>query len=77
MTPSEAFDYIQRMRWDHIRNGGDPKKITMSRKTFATIVASIRDLMVIDAGDHPEYTICGMEIEQRDDIDPNVMFIVS
>lgn len=77
MDEEAVLNTIKRMRWDHLRHGGDPKKITMSRETFHDMVSGVRELMCIDAGDHPEYTVCGMEIEIRDDVDPETLFIVS
>lgn len=77
MTEEDVLNSIKRMRWDHLRHGGDPKKITMSRKNFVEMVSRVSELMCIDAGDHPEYTVCGMEIEIRDDVDPETLFIVS
>ena len=77
MDEETVLSIIKHMRLDHLRHGGDPKKITMSRKTFHDIVSGVRELMCIDAGDHPEYTVCGMEIEIRDDVDPETLFIVS
>ena len=77
MDMEAVLNTIKRMRWDHLRHGGNPKKITMSRKTFDGMVSGVRELMCIDEGDHPEYTVCGMEIEIRDDVDPETLFIVS
>ena len=77
MDEKTVLKTIKRMRRDHLRNGGYPKKITMSRKTFQDMVSEVHELMCIDKGDHPEYTICGMEIEIRDDVDPETLFIVS
>lgn len=77
MDEETVLNVIKRMRWDHLRHGGDPQKITMSRKTFRDMVSGVRELMCIDEGDHPEYTVCGMEIEIRDDVDPETLFIVS
>ena len=77
MDEETVLNVIKRMRWDHLRHGGDPKKITMSRKTFRDMVSGVRELMCIDEGDHPEYTVCGMKIEIRDDVDPETLFIVS
>lgn len=77
MDEETVFSIITRMRLSHLRLGGDPKKITMSRKTFNDMVSGVRELMCIDAGDHPEYTVYGMEIEIRDDVDPETLFIVS
>ena len=77
MDEEAVLNAIKRMRWDHLRHGGEPTKITMSRKTFDEMVSGIRELMCIDEGDHPEYTVCGMEIEIRDDVDPETLFIVS
>lgn len=77
MTEEDVLNSIKRMRWDHLRHGGEPTKITMSRKNFVEMVSGVRELMCIDAGDHPEYTVCGMEIEIRDDVDPETLFIVS
>lgn len=74
---TDVLNSIKRMRWDHLRHGGDPKKITMSRETFNDMVSEVRELMCFDKGDHPEYTVCGMEIEIRDDVDPETLFIVS
>ena len=77
MTEDDVLAWIKRMRLDHLRHGGEPTKITMSRKNFVEMVSGVRELMCIDAGDHPEYTVCGMEIEIRDDVDPETLFIVS
>ena len=77
MTDADVLGSIERMRRDHIQHGGEPKKITMSRKNFVEMVSGIRELICIDAGDHPEYSICGMAIEIRDDVDPETLFIVS
>ena len=73
-----VIDDIKRMRWSHLRAGATgPGKITMSRKTFIEMTSNVRELMCVDAGDHPEWTVCGMQIEVRDDADPEVMFIIS
>lgn len=77
MKEEDVLNSIKRMRWDHLRHGGEPTKITMSRKNFVEMVSGVRELMCIDAGDHPEYTVCGMQIEIRDDVDPETLFIVS
>ena len=77
MDEEAVLNAIKRMRCDHLRHGGEPTKITMSRKTFYEMVSGVRELMCIDEGDHPEYTVCGMEIEIRDDVDPETLFIVS
>ena len=77
MMEDDVLAWIKRMRWDHLRYGGEPTKITMSRKNFVEMVSGVSELMCIDAGDHPEYTVCGMEIEIRDDVDPETLFIVS
>ena len=77
MTDDDVLKWIKQMRVDHLRHGGEPKKITMSRKNFVEMVSGFRELVCIDAGDHPEYTVCGMEIEIRDDVDPNTLFIIS
>lgn len=77
MTEDDVLASIKRMRWDHLRHGGEPTKIIMSRKNFVEMVSGVRELMCIDAGDHPEYTVCGMQIEIRDDVDPETLFIVS
>ena len=74
---TDVLNSIKRMRWDHLRHGGDPQKITMSRETFNDMVSEVRELMCIDEGDHPENRVCGMEIEIRDDVDPETLFIVS
>lgn len=73
-----VIDDIKRMRWSHLRAGATgPGKITMSRKTFNEMVNGVRELMCVDAGDHPDWTVCGMQIEVRDDVDPEIMFIIS
>lgn len=77
MDEEAVLNAIKRMRWDHLRHGGEPTKITMSRKNFVEMVSGVRELMCIDKGDYPEYTVCGMEIEIRDDVDPETLFIVS
>lgn len=76
MDEQYVLNAIKRMRLDHMRHGGNPTKITMSRKNFHDMVSGIRELY-IDAGDHADYTVCGMEIEIRDDVDPETLFIVS
>ena len=77
MDEETVLNTIKQMRLSHLRLGGDPMKITMSRKTFYDMVSGVRELMCIDAGDHQEYTVYGMEIEIRDDVDPETLFIVS
>ena len=72
-----VIDDIKRMRWEHLRHGEEPKKITMNQRTFDEIVSSSNELICIDAGDHPEYKICGMDVEIRNDVDPTTMFIIS
>ena len=73
-----VIDDIKRMRWSHLRAGATgPGKITMSRKMFNEMVNGVRELMHVDAGDHPDWTVCGMQIEVRDDVDPEIMFIIS
>ena len=71
-----VIDDIKRMRHQHMRYGGEPTKITMSRKTYVEMVSGIRQLMTIQDNEE-DWKVCGMEIEIRDDIDPNTMFIVS
>lgn len=71
-----VIDDIKRLRLAHMRYGGEPTKITMSRKTYVEMVSDIRQLMTIPYN-ADDWTVCGMEIEIRDDVDPNVMFIVS
>ena len=68
---------IQRMRNQHMRYGGEPTKITMSRITYCEMVDGIRQLMTVPDNAEEEWKVCGMEIEIRDDVDPKVMFIVS
>jgi len=77
MTEDETVKWIKRMMWDHIRNGGNPKKITMSRKNFVELVSELSDLVCIDLGDDVGHMIFGMEVEIRDDVDPNTLFIIS
>ena len=77
MTEDDVLAWIKRMRLDHLRHGGEPTKITMSRKNYVEMVSGIRELIYIDEGDYPKYTVCGMEIEIRDDVDPETLFIVS
>ena len=77
MDEQDVLNAIYRMRLDHMRHGGNPTTITMSRKNFYDMVSGVRELMRIDEGDHPEYTVFGMEIEIRDDVDPETLFIVS
>lgn len=77
MTEEDVLNSIKRMRLSHLRLGGNPKKITMSRKTFNDMVSEVSELMCFDAGDHTESTVCGMEIEIRDDVDQETLFIVS
>ena len=72
-----VIDDIKRMRLAHMRYGGEPKKITMSRKTYEEMVMGIRQLMTVREDDYETWTVCGMEIEVRDDVDPSTMFIVS
>ena len=71
-----VIDDIKRMRHQHMRYGGEPTKITMSRKTYVEMVSGIRQLMTVPDNEE-DWKVCGMEIEIRDDIDPNTMFIVS
>ena len=77
MDEQYILNAIKRMRLDHMRHGGNPTKITMSRKNFHDMVSGIRELFCIDEGDHDDCTIYGMEIEIRDDVDPETLFIVS
>lgn len=77
MDEKDVLNAIYRMRLDHMRHGGNPTTITMSRKTFHDMVSGIRELVCIDAGDHADYTILGMGIEIRDDVEPETLFIVS
>ena len=72
-----VVDDIQRLRNQHLRYGGEPTKITMSRKTYEEMVSGIRQLMTVPDNAEEDWKVCGMEIEIRDDIDPNTMFIVS
>ena len=76
MTVS-AIDDIKRMRETHMRYGGEPTKITMSRKTYDEMVSGIRQLMIVPDNAEDVWKVCGMEIEIRDDLDPDTMFIVS
>jgi len=71
-----VIDDIKRMRTQYMRYGGEPTKITMSRKTYDEMVSGIRQLMTVPDNEE-DWKVCGMEIEIRDDIDPEVMFIVS
>ena len=71
-----VIDDIKRMREQHMRYGGEPTKITMSRKTYREMVDGIRLLMTVP-DNVEDWKVCGMEIEIRDDVDPNTMFIVS
>ena len=77
MTENEVLEWIKRMRWQQLRHGVKPTKITMSRKNFNEMASGLRELVCIDAGDHTEYTVCGMEIEIRDDVDQNTLFIIT
>ena len=77
MTEDEIVTWIKRMRLDHMRHGGEPKKITMSRKNFVELVSGLRDLVCVDMGDDVGHVIFGMEVEIRDDVDPNTLFIIS
>ena len=71
-----VIDDINRMRYQHMKYGGEPTKITMSRKTYNEMVDGIRQLITMpDNG--KDWKVYGMEIEIRDDVDPQVMFIVS
>lgn len=77
MTDEEVVTSIKQMMWDHIRHGGEPKKITMSRRNFVEMASNLRDLVCIDLGDDVVHKIFGMEIVIRDDVDPNTLFIIS
>ena len=71
-----VIDDIKRLQLQHMRYGGEPSKITMSRKTYNEMVSGICQLMTCpDSGE--DWTVFGMEIEIRDDLDPETMFIVS
>lgn len=72
-----VIDDIQRLRNQHMRYGGEPTKITMSRKTYEEMISGIRQLTTFPDNAEEEWKVCGMEIEIRDDVDPEVMFIVS
>lgn len=72
-----VIDDIKRMRWEYIRHGGKPTKITMNVETFNEMVRDIRELIAIDKGDHAEYKVCEMKIEIKDDMPSNVRLIVS
>ena len=72
-----VIDDIKRLRTQHMRYGGEPTKITMSRKTYEEMIRGIRQLMTVPDNAEEEWKVCGMEIEIRDDVDPEVMFIVS
>ena len=71
-----VIDDIKRMQNQHMRYGGEPAKITMSRKTYVEMANGIRQLMTVPDNEE-DWTVCGMVIEIRDDIDPNTMYIVS
>ena len=77
MTEDEVVISIKRMIWDHMKHGGTPQKITMSRKNFRELVIGLRDLIAIDTGDDIGNESFGMKIEIRDDVDPNTLFIIS
>ena len=77
MDEADVLGSIVRMRRDHLQHGGEPKKITMSRKNFVEMASEISELTYIDAGDDQECSICGMTIEIRYDVDPETLFIVS
>ena len=73
----DAVLEIKKMQWEHIRHGGQPSKITMSTQTFIEIVDELNDLIAVNKEGHIVYQIFGMDIEMRDDIDQNTMFIIS
>ena len=73
-NPSEIANTIHRMKWQHIENGGEPTKVTMSVQTYYTMLNSVRDIMV---NAEKSKTICGLEIEVREDVEDDVLFIVS
>lgn len=74
LEPPEIVNTIHRMRWQHKQFGGDPKTVTMGLQTYYTLLMD----------NHLYYTkgcncnmICGMEIEVRNDLADDVIFIVS
>ena len=76
-NPYEIVSTIQRMKHKHIENGGEPTKITMSNETYYTMLQSVQHL-IINYKDRPKMqTICGLEIEVRDDVERDTLFIVS
>lgn len=73
--PSEIVNTISRMKWQHIQYGGEPIKITMSIQTYYTMKNAVKDLF-IPSKERPE-TICGLEVEMREDLADDTLFIVS
>ena len=71
--PSDIVNTIHRMRWQHIEHGGEPTKITMSIETYYTMLNSVKEIMNITG----KPTICGLEMEVRDDVADDTLFIVS
>ena len=76
-NPSEIVSTIKRMKNKHIENGGEPTKITMSKETYYTMLQSVQHLIINYKDRQKMQTICGLEIEVRDDVASDTLFIVS
>ena len=74
--PSEIVNTIHRMKWQHIEHGGEPTKITMSIKTYYTMLKAVQNMVIVHK-EPKKQTICGLEIEVRDDVADDTLFIVS
>ena len=72
---SEIVNTISRMKWQHIQHGGEPTKITMSIQTYYTMKNAVKDIIVPCKS--KEEKICGLEIEMREDLADDTLFIVS
>ena len=72
---SDIVNTLSRMKWQHIKYGGEPTKITMSIQTYYTMKNAVKDIMFPCKSE--EETICGLKIEMREDLSDDTLFIVS
>ena len=76
-NPEEIVETIQKMKYKHEANGGKPEKITMHSETYYSMLASCKEVMAVEIEKVPHATICGLLMEVRNDMDKDVLFIVS
>lgn len=66
---------IEKLKYLQIEHGGEAKFITMNKRTYSKIAASIAEVVAFDTKYHPGAKIYGMEIMINNKLEDGVMYI--